>query len=157
MVCVYDETPYIREGIGDLTERNKIQWVCTFSNKSIDYDCYTYVTFDGSLIQANPPEHYLDNEKIDSFQSNNGIIKVWFLETDLRDGKAVDFRVECSGNDTSQEYFQARITPQYKDPYEMADRMIDAKENKSYWIMGTMLLIMAFIFVGILIRKAKGQ
>jgi len=157
MSCVYDETPYIKEGFGDLTERNKIQWICSFPNKTIEYDCFTYVTFEGSLIQANPPEHYLESEKIDSFSSHNGIVKVWFLETDLRDGKSLDFRAECSGNDSSSEFFQARITPQYKDPYEMADRMIDAKNNKSYWIMGFILFILLFMFIGLLIKKAKGN
>jgi len=156
--CVYNTKPFLKSGISDLTDRNKIDWVCNMPNTSMSYECFTYVTYAGELLQANPPEHYVDQTgKIDSFSSNNGIVKAWFLNDDLRDEVTVNFTIFCSDTAGVTSNFTSEVTPQYKDPYVMLERTVYVKDNKGYLIAGIIIFLIVVVLLGWAIKNARGE
>lgn len=153
--CIFDETPYIKESFG--TDRNRIYWVCSLDEKEYTYDCFSYVSYDGDLIQANPEQELTDAGVIDSFKSNNGIVKPYFLGTDLRNNKTVTFSVLCGGSQNQTFTYEANVTPIYKEPYEIIDRGAWFKDTATYWIGGFILLTLLIIGALGFIKWMRGE
>jgi len=148
--CQYNTEPNIKI-------LNKIKWLCSI-NCSINctsYKCYTYVKNGADIIQTNPKQEFIqDVGMIDYYQAqpentNYQFVSVYFTTEDLRDDQALEFSVACAGDDRVLT-FSRNVTPQYKEPVEIADLTLWLKDYGYYLIGGLFVLLFIIFFVSML-------
>jgi hypothetical protein len=116
-------------------------------------DCLSYVRFEDEYIQVNPSREAIEQYGIsDTFQSNSGLVNVFFTNQDLRDNKTVVFGVVCQ-----DEIFERNVTPRYTDFTQTFDRMVWARNNASMLVGITIFLIIIAIGAGYVIREARNK
>jgi hypothetical protein len=114
-------------------------------NKNASYDFLTYVKADGEIIQTNPVREIIDDYgEYNTFKSQNGLVNLYYRSTNLRPDRNITVIVEGQNSIFNEEFI---VTPTYKDPYELQDRLFWTWENAGL-IGGAVFII---ILVGIII------
>lgn len=158
-----DTNTYSEHGFGN----DKVYWLCSLTNASVQYDCISYIKDNSSgIVQLNPiyqkkSESLIgvmnDVEDRESFKSENGLVSVFFTKENLLfDGRAYIYGVKCSGNG---EIFSSEknMTPEYSNVNEPVTRLFWLKGNLAPLMIGLFLAFVCVVLVAFLIRTARGK
>lgn len=143
--CSYSPTP-------TYNPLSLIYWECITNENTT---CFTYVEYDGSLIQAQPyPSYNRDQNSVREGFECNDICTVSFSQEDLRTDRNVTFGVVC-GDETFE---VDNIVPELKIATEqIMERAIYLRNNASYLILLGFLVFLSIIGWGITYRIIKGR
>lgn len=151
--CNLDETPVLND---------KMNVNCVLSDKEPS-SCILNIYQGQSLLQTSPEFKQktqgslipTELETRESFATQNGVLNAYYTKKELRPDTNYTLTITCSTEENTYENTYT-INPQYHTPDEPTQRAVWAKNNIGFILIGAFMFVLLAIFIGYLVRKARG-